>query len=256
MGGHLHQTVGVEGGFEFLSALESRQASALNKSGIFKLMVQSGIEDPKAVLDDFMAAGVLARYGNRLGLTSFGIRTTLLLEAINGADLRDVYRRLGRYDSTLQMYELVREGMTTQFLQSINERPGFSRLYICSPWIKLDTRHLDMLAHAIMREERRGGQPELHVICRPSEMGNEIVPDPLAPFRELGATILLNGRLHTKLYIREPNESGGYSMGIIGSQNLTKSQYLELGIRINADSAMISQLIRYFWDLANASRDA
>jgi hypothetical protein len=145
--------------------------------------------------------------------------------------------------------------MTSQFLESIVERPGFSRLYFCSPWINLDTRQRDMLAHAIMREERRGGCPELHVICRPSEVAADRAPEALAPFEKLGATILLNGRLHTKLYIREPDKSGGYSMAIVGSQNLTKSQYLELGIRINADSAIISQLIRYFWDLANASQE-
>lgn len=250
---HLHQTLGIPGSFEFLSALESQPATALAEDDTLALMVQAGVEAPETTLSDFMAAGLLAPYGHRIGLTTFGIRTKLLLEVLNGGDLRDVYRRLGRYDSTLRMYELVREGMTSQFLESINDRPGFSRLYFCSPWINLETRQQDTLACAIMREERRGGRPELYVICRPIESTANREVDALAPFRGLGATILLNGRLHTKLYIREPDRNGGYSMAIVGSQNLTRSQYLELGIRVNADSAMISQLIRYFWDLANAS---
>jgi hypothetical protein len=30
---------------------------------------------------------------------------------------------------------------------------------------------------------------------------------------------------------------------------LTRSNYLELGIRINSDSQMLNQLIRYFWEI-------
>jgi hypothetical protein len=252
----LHQTVAIAGGFEFLIALESHPATALSENDIRGLMIQAGVEDPEFTLAEFLAAGLLTQYGDRLGLTTFGIRTTLLLEALNGGDLRDVYRRLGRYDTNLQMYELVREGMTTRFLESINHRPGFSRLYLCSPWISLDARQRDMLIHAVVREESRGERPEIYVICRPTEGGNGGGVDRLAPLRELGATILFNSRLHTKLYIREPTRSGGYSMAIVGSENLTGAHYLELGIRINADSAMISQLIRYFLDLANASQEA
>jgi hypothetical protein len=44
--------------------------------------------------------------------------------------------------------------------------------------------------------------------------------------------------------------SGGYSMAILGSQNLTRSNYLELGIRINSDSQIINKLIAYFWELS------
>lgn len=216
-------------------------------------MLRAGVEDPASTLTDFLAAGLLSRYGKRIGLSTFGIRTSLLLDAVNGGDLREIYHRLGQYDNTLRRYELIREGMTTEFLRSINERPGFSRLYFCSPWISLDSRQQRMLAHAIMRAEKRGHRPDLFVICRPAETIEDQPPDTIVPFQDLDANIFLNQRLHTKLYIREPDRGGGYSMAIVGSQNLTKSQYLELGIRINADSVMVNQLIGYFWKLVNAS---
>jgi phosphatidylserine/phosphatidylglycerophosphate/cardiolipin synthase-like enzyme len=140
--------------------------------------------------------------------------------------------------------------MTKLFLRSINERPGFRRLYLCSPWISLDQRDVVMLAHAVLQvQEKRGERPEIVVIVRPEQDGPVRVPASVVPLRELGATIFLNSRLHTKLYIREPDSNGGYAMAIVGSQNLTKSSYIELGLRINSDSQMIYQLIAYFWEI-------
>ncbi|MGH7864520.1 MAG: hypothetical protein ACREQB_05995, partial [Candidatus Binataceae bacterium] len=207
-------------------------------------------------LANFTAAGLLQWYGHRIGLSTFGIRAKLLLEALNGGDASDVYRRLTPYDSTLRMYELVREGMTHEFLRSINDRPGFARLYFCSPWISLHAKQEAMLAHAVVQAEKRGPPPELFLITRPVGAGRLTPPETIKPFRDLAATVFLNRRLHTKLYIREPDQSGGYSMAIVGSQNLTKSQHIELGIRINADSVMVNHLIGYFWELANASQEA
>lgn len=251
----LHQTVAVPGVYEFLKSLESTSATALAEDEIVALMTQAGLESPLSTLNDFLAAGLLGRYGNRVGLTTFGIRTLLLIEALNGGDVREIYRRLSHYDDTLRMYELIREGMTSQFLESISERPGFARLYFCSPWISLDERQRSMLNHAVLRAERRGVTPEIFVVTRPAGP-QDSPPDSIKPFRELRASVYLNRRLHTKLYIREPDRSGGYSMAIVGSQNLTRSQYLELGIRISADSIMVDQLIGYFWELCNASVEA
>ena len=44
-------------------------------------------------------------------------------------------------------------------------------------------------------------------------------------------------------------------MAIVGSQNLTKSNYLELGIRINSDNQVIDHLIAYFWEITNYSHE-
>jgi hypothetical protein len=252
----LSETVGVNGAYEFLQELEASSKTAYPLDELVGIMTGYGASNPQATLEDFVAASILHRDGEQFGLTILGIKTYCLLDAINGGDIRDVYRRLSRLDSTLRTYELIREGMTKAFLQNINERPGFSRLYFCSPWISLDCKQQEMLTHAVIRVEKlRGVQPEIIVITRPEEGTNETVPKTLKPFQDLGASIFLNRRLHTKLYIREPDRSGGYIMAIVGSQNLTKSKYLELGIRINSDSQVIDHLIAYFWEITNYSHE-
>jgi hypothetical protein len=253
---HLSEIVGVCGAYETLRSLETSSVTAYTVEQIEVLMEQCGVDEPQATLEDFVAANLLHREGDQFGLTTLGIRTCLLLEAVNGGDLKDVYRRLSRLDTSLRMYELIREGMTRSFLQNLCDRPGFGRLYFCSPWISLDRKQQDMLTHAIARvERRRGARPEILVITRPEEGTDRIIPATLKSFQDLDATIFLNKRLHTKLYIREPDTSGGYAMAIVGSQNLTKSSYLELGIRINSDGQMIDQLIAYFLELTNYSHE-
>ena len=254
---NLSETVGTKGAYETFLRLEKSSKTFYEHDDILALMTECGVTDPASLLQDFTAAGLVARTGDLFALSSFGIRTTLLLEAINGSDLRDIYRRLTSIDSSLRTYELIREGMTKTFLRNINERPGFVRLYFCSPWISLDARQRALLTHAVIQSSRsRGAQPELLVITRPKEDAENEPPDAIQPFRDLGANVFLNKRLHTKLYIREPGTSGGYSMAILGSQNLTRSNYLELGIRINADTQMVDQLIAYFWEITNYSHEA
>src|SRR6266849_103779 len=253
---HLHQTVSFDGGYETLRALEASSQTAFSLEGMSALMSQCGVENPTPAIAEFVASNLLSRAGDRVGLTTWGIRASLLLEALNGGDLKEIYRRLSQWDSTLRTYELVREGMTEMFLRNINERPGFRRLYICSPWISFNRRQEELLTHAIHQVERsRGVLPEILIITRPAGDDGARVPTSLTRLQELGATIFLNRRLHTKLYIREPDTSGGFSMAIVGSQNLTKSQYLELGVRINSDSEMIERLINYFLELTNHSRE-
>jgi hypothetical protein len=228
----------------------------LSQDEISAVMTSAGVESPLSALGEFVASHLVSRNVDQFALTTSGIRATLLLEALNGGDLKDIFRRLSQLDSNLRMYELVREGMTEIFLRNINERPGFRRLYICSPWISFSRRHEELLTHAIHQVElTRGVQPEILIITRPGDDGVSI-PTSLDRLRALGASIFLNKRLHTKLYIREPDTSGGYSMAIVGSQNLTKSRYLELGVRINSDSQMIDRLIGYFLELTNHSRES
>jgi hypothetical protein len=254
---YLHETLGLTGAFDVLRQLESSSSTAFSAGEVRRLMEQAGAEDSKGLLQDFVASNLLHRDGDRFAMTREGIRSYLLLQAVNGADLREVYRRLSQLDSSLRVYELIREGMTKAFLRNLNDRPGFIRLYVCSPWISLDKKQIGLLTHAVVAAERgRGQKPELLVITRPEDKTEDVVPRTLRPFQDLGATIFLTKRLHTKLYIREPGRSGGYSMAIVGSQNLTRSSYLKLGIRINADGQMINQLIRYFLEITNYCHEA
>ena len=249
---YLSEIVGFPGAYDTLRELESSPITDLTCDEIKQIMRQYEVDDPEAAIEDFVASNLLRRYGDDYCLTTQGIRTSLLLEAINGGDLRDIYRRLAQLDSTLRVYELIREGMTKTFLRSLILRPGFGRLYLCSPWISLDRKQEDMLIQAVVQaEQRRGNRPEILVITLSEQGTDTSAPASLKPFQDLGAKLYLHNRLHTKLYIREPDSSGGYAMAIVGSQNLTKSRYIELGIRINSDSQMINQLVAYFLELTN-----
>ncbi len=249
----LNEIVGTKGAFETLRFLDVSRDTYYPKDQLQDHMESYGVTDPANVLRDIFAANLIHLDENQVSITTYGIRTYLLLLAINGGDIKDIYRRLSHLDSSLRSYELIREGMTTSFLQNLNQRPGFGRLYFCSPWIHLDRKRQELLESAVLNtERRRGNRPEVLVITRPD---GDTIPDTLQPFRDLGATIYLNKQLHTKLYIREPDTSGGYAMAIVGSQNLTKSKYLELGIRINADGQMINKLISYFIELTFYSQE-
>lgn len=249
---NLSETVGTKGSFEALLNLEQSSKTLYERSEVLSLLAECGVDDPGGKLLDLASSNLLTQVGERYAFTSFGIRTTLLLEAINGGDIKDVYRRLTYIDSSLRNYELIREGMTRAFLENINDRPGFARLYLCSPWISLDRKQAGLLTHAVVQSAKgRSFQPEILVITRPKEQTAKEPPETVQPFLALGANVFLSRRLHTKLYIREPDVRGGYSMAILGSQNLTKSNYFELGVQINADSQIVDQLISYFLEITN-----
>ena len=248
---HLHQRLSAPGTYEFLKTFEQISATASPEEQVLEMMAASGVEQPRHTFNELVANGILQVLGVEFGLSTFGIRSSILLDALNGGDIRLAYQRLSNLDNTLHSYQLVREGMTDSFLENVSGRPGFQRLYICSPWIGLSNRNRTLLVHALHAADSRGEHPELLVLTRPGADGN--APPGIAPLQDLGATVFLNPRLHTKLYIREPGKRGGYSMAIVGSQNLTRSNYLELGIRINSDSTMVDRLIAYFWALSNES---
>ena len=249
---HLHQSIATPGVYELLQALDEA-TDATSEDDLFTLMAGKGLENPQHTFEELLSTNILQRLGIHFMLSKLGTRTYLLLEALNGGDLRVAYDRLTKLDSTLQTYELIREEMTGVFLENVSARPDFARLFVCSPWISLNKRRVGLLTHAVLSAQATGIQPELLILTRPDSDGN--VPQGVVPLQNLGATVFLNSRLHSKLYIREPSRRGGYAMAIVGSQNLTKSHYFELGIRINSDGAMVDRLIAYFFELSHHSKE-
>lgn len=246
----LSEIVGFRGVFRALQALNTSPADGLPCAAVESIMAEdAGDRTAPDLLEQMLSAGVVREKGHRLQLTTFGTRTYLLLEALNGGDLRQLFGRMREVDASTSMYQLVRQGMTERFLESLVTRPGFGRLYICSPWINLSRRAIGFLTHGVHQMEKRHGRcPELLVITRPTEAG---VPDGALALRDMGATFFFHSRLHSKVYVREPGIEGGTLIAVVGSQNLTKSSNLELGIWIDSDSYFINQLIRYFYDLSN-----
>ena len=119
---HTHQAVAFDGAFEFLKALHSSSTAVLERAEVVRIMRASGVCDPQTSLQELAAANLLVDRGESVRLTRRGIRTTLLLEATNGADLGDVYHRLSQVDAAIGRYELVREGMTRRFIEDLNAR--------------------------------------------------------------------------------------------------------------------------------------
>lgn len=213
-----------------------------------------GASAPDALLDRLINANLLQWIGDRLALSRNGRKTQLLVQALEGGDLADIYRRLQRIDGR-PSYELVREGMTEAFFAGLTRTAGrLGRLYLCSPWINASEPAIKHLQYAFLqRPTLPTPAPELLVVTRPPS--NDPNPS-LAAFRGLGARIFYQPRLHSKLYIREPDQSGGTLLAVVGSQNLTRSRYLELGIRIAGDDQLVHQLIRYFMDLTSMSSES
>lgn len=252
----LNAVLGMSGTHATLHALERSSATWQPYQAVVDLLASNGCLDPPRTVDHLLGLNLLQRNAEGLAITQFGVRTSLLLDAINGADLRDTWRRLIQLDPGLRNYELLRNQLTSEFLDSLIARPGFGRLYICSPWISLDQRQQNILAHAVVLGGRARCQIEIMVVTRPREGTQDKLAASAEFLRQLGAEVYLNQRLHTKLYIREPGVNGGLYMAILGSQNLTRSTYLELGIRIHSDTVILQNLVRYFLDLVAQSDEA
>lgn len=240
-----------------LQGLVASSASSLERAKLADHMQDHGVGKPEEVIDELLSLHILQHTGAGILVSNHGHRVALLLEALEGGDITDVFHRLRRLDGAGEQYELVRQGMTTRFVESLNERPGFGRLYFCSPWINPTNKEAALLKYALMQMQKRG-KPEVLVITRPpyeQPDGIKASNIGLQPFRDIGAKIHLVKRLHTKLYIREPDENGGQLMAIVGSENLTQSNYLELGLQINGDGRLIAQLIAHFYELASYSAE-
>lgn len=249
----LNSTVGLPGAHATLRALDQSSETSCSYDTLTALMSEHGTRDVDNTITALIAGNLLHHAPQGFGITHLGRRASLLLDALNGADLHEVWRHLGYLDPTLRNYELLRNNLTDEFLQSLIRRPSFGRLYICSPWISFDHREEKLLANAVQQAERTGPGPEILVVTRPEKGTSNSISVGGRCLQKLGASVFLNRGLHSKLYIREPDASGGYLMAILGSQNLTRSNYLELGIKLHSDTVMIQKLIAYFLDLTSQS---
>lgn len=241
---------------EGLRNLATSAESGFARPELESRLLECGIASPSDIVDQLLGAGLIALLGPRLSISHLGQRAHLLAEALDGGDIEDIVRRLRLASGQREMYELVREGMTTTFVRSLIERPGFRRLFICSPWINPSEKDASVLKYAFYSALKQQPDAEVLVIVRPPEDVPPETIDGLKPLREIGARVYFNRKVHSKLYIREPDSRGGAPMAIVGSQNLTRSTYVELGIRINGDARLIDKLIRYFLELASRSSES
>jgi hypothetical protein len=200
-------------------------------------------------LDELRTAGFFTeRRPGGVALTTRAHRTLLFTSGALGASSADVFDELRTIETTLHRYDLVREGMTSRFIKGLLNQPDFQRLYICSPWINLQKDDLGRLAVALEKARRTLTRPpEILVLVQSPKIPE--VKKTLEILRTFGADIVEKVRLHSKLYMREPGPAGGLSLAIVGSENLTRPKWIELGIEIRNDSYVFSRLRSYFFDV-------
>lgn len=203
---------------------------------------------------DLRAAGFFISRPTGIALSSRAYRALLFISGALGAKSDAVYDELRSLEPGLSRYELVREGMTARFIKGLLTEPGFQRLYISSPWINLLKEDLGRLATALMNARKSlARDPEILILAqRPSPDFPEMIKT-LQTLRSLGATVVEKSRLHSKLYMREPGPNGGLSLAIVGSENLTRPKWIELGIEIRNDSYILSRLRSYFFEVFGRS---
>ena len=248
---HALAELGVE---QVLDDLLNSTEATFERTHLENFFYDHGASSPSEVVDGLLDSNLLQGVGSRYGLSRSGRKVSLLISAINGADIEDVFRRLRDIDDGAHAYELVNHGMTGGFFQSLIDRPGFGALYVCSPWINPTDRDAQKLKYATMLAEKENGvRPAVWVVTLPPEKQTPGTESGLVVFRDLGANIYHHKRLHSKLYIREPGPNGGTLLAVIGSQNLTRAHNLELGIMIRGDDRIVNQLIRHFLELVSIS---
>ena len=207
-----------------------------------------GCNNPEAVYEDLRVAGFFTGRPTGLTVSTHAYKTLLFVAGALGSSSEVIFDELRRLEPSLQRYELVREGMTSRFIKGLLTEPGFQRLYICSPWINLVKEDLGRLAMAIDKAvQHLARPPEILVLVQTPKMPE--VKRTLDILRSFGADVIEKPKLHSKLYMREPGPSGGLSLAIVGSENLTKPKWIELGIEIRNDSHILNRLRSYFFDV-------
>lgn len=248
----LSEILGKNGIYPWLE--EVHQNQPLTFDSALDSMSELGIEFPDQTIKEIINQGVILLAGENIVLSNFGRRITLLLSGINGADVREVFRKISKIEPSLLPYEIVREGMTGEFISTLESNPKFRRVFICSPWLIMKRKLLHKFVYAshLAQDRNKDGKLDISVIVRPlskEASGYSQSLETLQTLKRIGADIVVNKKVHAKIYVRTPGRSGGLTMGVFGSENLTGSRNIELGIRIMNDTEIVNKLIAHFYDI-------
>lgn len=241
----ISELVGQKGVYPFLNHV-------FEKSDIIKdsevITILEGFNLNENILLDLIRCGLLIRRTDGLYISSSGKKTTLLLKAINeDMQITDVFQKLAHLYPTLIPYELITESVTDYFIESVYSKPYFIRLYICSPWIRLNKDQLRKIKSAISHASTIYSSLQIYVITLPpNRYRDKNALDTIRVLKNIGAEIVVNSKLHAKLYISEPGPEGGAYYSILGSENLTGRGNIELALKIENDNEILRKLNNYF----------
>jgi len=244
----MSETVGQRGAFPFLDKFYKAH-KIFSSTEVADLINEVGITD--RLFSELFSAGLLEGATSGFYISSLGERVALLLRAVNDKeDLTEVYRKLTYLYPELKPYELITENITGLFIDTLLSRSDFIRIYICSPWIRLEEEQLDRIKNSVLKAINRYGSMQIFIVTLPLRRYHypEGLTNGVTELKRLGAevTVVTNAKLHAKLYISEPGPYGGIHWAIFGSENLTGRQNIELGIKIENDNELLGKLANFF----------
>jgi len=195
------------------------------------------------------SSGLLYTTPGTVRFTTFGQRTTLLVRALNGdEDLSGLTTKLGHLYPQLKPFDLITSQVTDYVLEVFGVRRDFIRLYLCSPWIRLEQRQWDKLKAAVWGAREKYADVQIFVITQPKDGYKDKYAwqRTTEEFRALGAQVAVNAKLHAKLYISEPGPQGGTHYAVFGSENLTGAGNVELALKVENDNEILGKLTAFF----------
>ncbi len=255
------EIVGQKGVYSFLNRMYEIK-DVVKSSDIGQLITETNISQD--IFSDLTKVGLFTETPDGFYISSLGEKVAILLRALNDEEqISEVFQKLSSLYPGLKKYELVKESITDDLIDSLYTNPDFIRVLICSPWIKLDESRLKKFQSAIVEASKRYKNIDIKIITLPKEGYSnwKASIETFKLFKNLGAEIMTHTKkktkylymLHTKLYIVEPGPYGGAHYAIIGSENLTGSGNKELAIKIKNDSEILSKLNQYFFEMQQES---
>jgi len=220
------EILGQPGVFPFLSELHSAQELLIDH--VPDIMADLGIKAHASIYSQLKDISIIFEATDKLYLSNKGQEVWWLLQAINGLNPKLAFQQLAKLDPTLFPYEIVTEGMTAEFIDSLDSHPTFKRVLICSPWIYLKRKTLQKFSFAIYKAQKKIDvkKVDIIIIAQPLKKKHpqyDQFKEVFVNLQKLGAEIVVHEKLHSKLYIRDPGLAGGISQAIFGSENLTSA---------------------------------
>ncbi len=249
----ISEIVGKEGVYQFLN--DVYKIGEVIKSSQLELLFEK-TKVSSDLFSELIKCGLFIHSPDGFYISSLGKKITLLLKVINGdSDIYELYNQLLSVNPEYRQYELITKNITDYFIDSIERHSDFIRIYICSPWIRLDEFHLTKFRNAVLKASQYYKSLQIKILTKPKEMYNNWSAsiETFRAFIDLGAEIMTHRKLHAKLYISEPGSLGGIHYAILGSENLTGRGNIELAIKIKNDNYILRKLHQYFFEILEES---
>jgi hypothetical protein len=249
----ISEVVGQKGVYSFLKRIYEIR-DVVHSSKINELIEETNIS--QNVFSELINLGLFISTPGGFYISSLGKKVTILLKGINDdSDIYELFNEISNLYPNLRPYELITENITDYFIDSVYNRPDFIRIYICSPWIRLDENRIEKIKNAIFTASKRYPNLQISVITLPLERYRDKKAfETIKVLKQIGAEIVVNPRLHAKLYMSEPGPLGGSHYAIFGSENLTGRGNIELAIKIENDNEILRKLNQYFYEIWQESQ--